>query len=1019
MLHWLSGPTICPLIFQNVLVRLLPSLGLLGLVATMASGQGSPDSLVGRYSYVGVEPRAIVADGISEAMLSIYWENVAGNPMTEQADQVSVRLRGEGQGVYVGPVVEVGNGYYEVAITATRPGSTYAIVTLGGVELPTAPAIFFRSTSGEGVAPVVQRSREQVDYVPAKGPVLVDEALDILGLEGTLERFRVAIVDGALPGDELGFLIDGTFVTTYDADGIVGGYVADERSLVLEGAASVSAYVTALRKVAFRNPTAEPGPDEQPRTIAFTLLPPGVTYNSETGTFYEFVSTPLTWQEAYETAARRTLYGLSGYLATITSDRENDVVQRVAAGNEAWIGASNDGWYSPQPHRGAFRWRWTTGPETGTQFGYKHTILDGHYANWSPPAPRGASRAHVYMTKGGGWVDDDVPPSGKEGRRGFVVEYGGLPGNAAKLTEYVRVNIVAKVPEPPVAFSYEPARPRFGEPVHFVAREIRVGSAYTWNFGDGTPDVQGREQVHTFATPGNYRVYLTVVDGLGRTGWTQDVVQVGADMVGYVYHDENGNGRLDGAEGGIGLADLGVAVMQNGMLVAMAPDPGAGHTFDERTGRYYIASLLPGRYEVMLVHRAEPDKPYVPPGWLLLDQGTSLPVRSIALSFLQPVDVGTVQGPDFGLVPGFVVRGTVFQDDGGTGATANDGRRGTGERGISGMRLRAVLAGGHVVDSTLTDVEGRYTLRFPADESGAAVRLVLNQGTSYRPTGYTPGTASEPVRLSAFVEQVDVPVSFAGVDGWQEGYDIGLVPGMQGSSPAGGTVSRGGVRTVPFTVTLGTVGRLRFTVDSPRGWQYAVYHDANGNGLVDTSDALLTDQSEPLGPGPIALLLTVRAPSEEVEGAADTARLVATLRYAGNEDLQETLVFYVMTGVRSERLDLAVSVRNVTADYPAGPGSYTTSPVEAATGDVLEYRVTYENRGTVSVSDVTVWAAIPYGTRLVEDAYGPGAPARWHRHGKADVAYPAVTRAGRTFSVYVGTVLPEEHGSFTYQVILD
>lgn len=99
MLHWLSGPTICPLIFQNVLVRLLPSLGLLGLVATMASGQGSPDSLVGRYSYVGVEPRAIVADGISEAMLSIYWENVAGNPMTEQVFRQSVARSSANGGV--------------------------------------------------------------------------------------------------------------------------------------------------------------------------------------------------------------------------------------------------------------------------------------------------------------------------------------------------------------------------------------------------------------------------------------------------------------------------------------------------------------------------------------------------------------------------------------------------------------------------------------------------------------------------------------------------------------------------------------------------------------------------------------------------------------------------------------------------------------------------------------------------------------------------------------------------------
>ncbi|NEQ74375.1 MAG: prepilin-type N-terminal cleavage/methylation domain-containing protein [Okeania sp. SIO2C9] len=83
---------------------------------------------------------------------------------------------------------------------------------------------------------------------------------------------------------------------------------------------------------------------------------------SGTGHCYEFVSRQWTWTKAKVMAEIRSYKGSRGYLATITSQGEQDFIVSnfTTTSWGGWIGATDAG------EEGV--WQWVTGPETGTVF---------------------------------------------------------------------------------------------------------------------------------------------------------------------------------------------------------------------------------------------------------------------------------------------------------------------------------------------------------------------------------------------------------------------------------------------------------------------------------------------------------------------------------------------------------------------------------------------------------------------------------------------------------------------------
>lgn len=62
-------------------------------------------------------------------------------------------------------------------------------------------------------------------------------------------------------------------------------------------------------------------------------------FNTTTGHYYEVVSDSVTWKTPKGAAEDRSHLWLEGYLATITSQQEDDIQNRFTS--EAWIGASD------------------------------------------------------------------------------------------------------------------------------------------------------------------------------------------------------------------------------------------------------------------------------------------------------------------------------------------------------------------------------------------------------------------------------------------------------------------------------------------------------------------------------------------------------------------------------------------------------------------------------------------------------------------------------------------------------
>lgn len=139
---------------------------------------------------------------------------------------------------------------------------------------------------------------------------------------------------------------------------------------------------------------------------------PGLSYSPDSRSFYRLAG-PASWTSANTAAQNATLIeppgvigvaGVTGHLANITSQLENDFVNALAPGN-AWIGGSDAAVEG--------EWRWTSGPENGQQFwqgGAAGTTVAGSYARWGGGEPNnsGGTEDHVHMRADGFWNDQNA-----------------------------------------------------------------------------------------------------------------------------------------------------------------------------------------------------------------------------------------------------------------------------------------------------------------------------------------------------------------------------------------------------------------------------------------------------------------------------------------------------------------------------------------------------------------------------------------------------------------------------------
>ncbi|MBS1615831.1 MAG: T9SS type A sorting domain-containing protein [Bacteroidetes bacterium] len=259
--------------------------------------------------------------------------------------------------------------------------------------------------------------------------LVVDNALAITGT-GNVTDATATVSSGFQSGD----------VLSYDLaalpSGVSGSFSSTTGILTFTGTSSAANYQSLLRtvKISLSSSSATT------RAVTFTL---GDLVAYTNGHYYKYVSNSIAWTSAKSAASNsgNNYFGLTGYLATITSSGENAFIKQALSA-DGWIGASDEyseinaatgtTTYSNQTSSEG-HWYWVTGPEAGTNFSNGNntpTVVSGQYMNWTGSEPNNSGNVEhygeIYASGSNQGLWNDLSNSSNNG---YIVEYGGMPGD--------------------------------------------------------------------------------------------------------------------------------------------------------------------------------------------------------------------------------------------------------------------------------------------------------------------------------------------------------------------------------------------------------------------------------------------------------------------------------------------------------------------------------------------------------------------------------------------------------------
>jgi gliding motility-associated-like protein len=238
--------------------------------------------------------------------------------------------------------------------------------------------------------------------------------------DDTLDEVNVQISEGYQAGFDL---------LTYNGTNpdISANWNVNEGKLTLIGPATFSAFETAVLNVSFSTTQTFFTED---RSLSVNLG--SANFLPLTGHYYFYVpSLSITWSQAKVAAENQTYFGLQGYLATLTFPGEAQISGEQSPGT-GWIGASDE------QEEGT--WRWVTGPEQGDIFwiGTANGFApNGAFEFWNNNEPnQSGNEDYAHITDpsigiSGSWNDlpNEGAASGPYQPQGYVVEFGGMPGD--------------------------------------------------------------------------------------------------------------------------------------------------------------------------------------------------------------------------------------------------------------------------------------------------------------------------------------------------------------------------------------------------------------------------------------------------------------------------------------------------------------------------------------------------------------------------------------------------------------
>lgn len=317
-------------------------------------------------------------------------------------------------------------------------------------------------------------------------------------------------------------------------------------------------------------------------------------------------------------------------------------------------------------------------------------------------------------------------------------------------------------------------------------------------------------------------------------------------------------------------------------------------------------------------------------------------------------------------------------------------------------------AGGATVTSTGT-LAAQASFTFFADVTVPAGQAPITQDLYFR--ALSPSTGSGDIIRDA------VTVSAV--------RSLALTPNNTGQVAPNGTVVYSHTLTNTGTVLEGnnTVSTVALGLANNRpGWSAVTYYDANNNGLVDTTDPVVTDLNfvsggtAGLSPGEsVRLLVKVSAPPGASVGETNVTTLSATTTNGSYTSAVPAVVTATDTSsvingdiviLKEQALDAA---NDGTAD-----GAFTQANITALPGGAIRYRITVRNNGTAPATNVRVFDTTPAFTTYT--TVGPAAVTGGTAPGVTTAPTNGATGA---FEFNVGTLNPGETAAITFGVTVD
>lgn len=351
----------------------------------------------------------------------------------------------------VNPIYELSSTPQSLSTNVTGTGVLYYLAASGGTGSSTAPT---PSTSSVGTQEhwvtqtldgcesertkiivtvtlpneISGASTNKASYFPVD--VVIDDQIVISG-SGTITNPKVSIASGFQAGDVLAY--SGAL-----PGGITKTYNSTTGSLSFTGSGNAATWQAIFRAITFTSASV----NTADRVINFMIGDAiSLTVDGKPH-YYQYIPGSTNWNNAKTNAATKSLFGLTGYLATITSQEENDFI-RSKLQSDGWVGGSDDYMHvnaalgsSTFANQSAVegKWYWVTGPEKGTPISVNNgspQSVNGSYMNWNPNEPNNSGNEHymqLFSAQNGRWNDLG---SGSI-LSGYVVEFGGY-GNDPEL----------------------------------------------------------------------------------------------------------------------------------------------------------------------------------------------------------------------------------------------------------------------------------------------------------------------------------------------------------------------------------------------------------------------------------------------------------------------------------------------------------------------------------------------------------------------------------------------------------